>query len=107
MPTVVIGSALDIVERCGVPRFLFVDFPLGNPAGRPWDAAMHRRIVEHGLTLFEAVTEPRTTILSPERWGEDAWRPRFLEVTDENRAELARKGEQLRIDRSTRVRRPE
>ena len=28
MPTVIIGSALDIVERCGVPRFLFVDFPL-------------------------------------------------------------------------------
>ena len=28
--TVVIGSARDIVEECGVPRFLFVDFPLGK-----------------------------------------------------------------------------
>lgn len=107
MPTIVVGSALDIVERCAVPRFLFVDFPLGNPAGRPYDTAMQRRIVEHALTVLESATGPQQTVVSPERWGQDDWRPRFLEVTDDNRAELARKGEQLRIDRSTRVRRPE
>jgi len=27
LPTVIVGSALDIVEHCGVPRFLFTDFP--------------------------------------------------------------------------------
>lgn len=107
MPTVIIGSALDIVEHCGVPRFLFVDFPLGNPAGKPGDRAMQRRIVEHGLDVLASATAPRTTVLSPERWGSDDWRPRFLEVHDGNRAELARMGEQLRIDRSTRARRPE
>ncbi len=34
----------DIVEYCGVPRFLFSDFPLGNAAGRPHDlefASLH------------------------------------------------------------------
>ena len=36
LPTVIIGSALDVVEHCGVPRFLFTDFPLGNPCGHPW-----------------------------------------------------------------------
>ena len=35
--TVVMGCAKDIVEYCGVPRFLFSDFPLGNAAGRPTD----------------------------------------------------------------------
>ena len=30
IPTVVMGCAKDIVEHCGVPRFLFSDFPLGN-----------------------------------------------------------------------------
>ena len=39
IPTVIIGSAWDIVEWCGVPRFLFADRPLGNPCGHPWDAA--------------------------------------------------------------------
>src|SRR4030095_9559329 len=34
--TVVMGCALDIVERCGVPRFLFRDFPLRHSAGRPF-----------------------------------------------------------------------
>ena len=34
IPTVVMGCAKDIVEHCGVPRFLFSDFPLGNAAGQ-------------------------------------------------------------------------
>ena len=49
MPTVIIGSALDIVEHCAVPRFLFVDFPLGNPCGKPWDHPMQQRIVRQGV----------------------------------------------------------
>ena len=43
--TVVIGSARDIVEECGVPRFLFVDFPLGNPCGKPWDFPMQQALI--------------------------------------------------------------
>ncbi len=37
IPTVIMGCAKDIVEHCGVPRFLWSDFPLGNSAGRPFD----------------------------------------------------------------------
>lgn len=37
--TVVMGAAKDIVEYCGVPRFLFSDFSLGNAAARPNDIA--------------------------------------------------------------------
>jgi hypothetical protein len=105
MPTVVLGSARDIVETCAVPRFLFVDFPLGNPCGLPWDSAMQRRIVEHALHLFEAAPGPCTTECSPERWGSDGWRGRYMEITDANRAELAERGEQLRRDRAERERR--
>jgi len=100
MPTVIIGSARDIVEHCAVPRFLFVDFPLGNPCGRPWDAAMQRRIVEQGLMLFETAREPMTTVQAAESWGDDAWRQRYMQVTPENRAELARLGEQRRRQRA-------
>lgn len=107
IPTIVIGSALDIVEECGVPRFLFVDFPLGNPCGRPWDAAMQRRIVEQGLGVLASATASRTTVRCAENWGDDVWRERYMAVTDENRAELAEKGEALRKDRAVRERRPE
>ena len=37
IPTVVLGSGKDIVEHCAVARFLFIDFPLGNPCGKPYD----------------------------------------------------------------------
>lgn len=104
MPTVIIGSALDIVEHCAVPRFLFVDFPLGNPCGKPWDKAMQLRIVRQALALLESAARPLTTERSPERWGDDTWRQRYMEVTPENRAVLARQGEELRRARRQRQR---
>lgn len=102
MPTVIIGSALDIVEHCGVPRFLFVDFPLGNPCGKPWDSQMQSRIATQACALFEQVSQPATTMHSKEQWGSHQWRARYMEVSDENRALLARKGEELRARRATR-----
>ena len=65
IPTVVIGSARDIVEECGVARFLFTDFPLGNPCGRPWDREMQCDIVARSLSLFETASAPRTTVRAP------------------------------------------
>ena len=105
LPTVMIGSALDIVEHCGVPRFLFVDFPLGNPCGKPWDEAMQARIVAQGMSLFETARAPMTTARSTEEWGSHSWRERYLQITDANRAELASKGEALRARRAARERR--
>jgi D-proline reductase (dithiol) PrdB len=69
IPTVIVGSARDIVEECGVPRFLFVDFPLGNPCGKPWDVAMQYDIVGGALELLERAWLPRTTVQRPETWA--------------------------------------
>ena len=96
IPTVIVGSARDIVEECGVPRFLFVDFPLGNPCGKPWDVDMQYRITGGALELLERAWLPRTTVQRPEVWtrGEDdeVWRQRFLRVGDDNREALAAAG---------------
>ena len=105
LPTVIIGSALDIVEHCAVPRFLFVDFPLGNPCGKPWDRAMQDRIVAEALHLLTQAKSSQTTWYCREEWGDDAWKNAFLAVTDANRAELAAKGEALRQNRAKRVKR--
>lgn len=101
IPTVIVGSARDIVEECGVPRFLFVDFPLGNPCGKPWDAAMQSAIVGGALDLLEQAWQPRTTVQRPEVWdeseeGDALWRARFMHVGDDNREALARIGEARR-----------
>jgi D-proline reductase (dithiol) PrdB len=79
--TVVVGSARDIVEECGVARFLFTDFPLGNPCGKPWDVEMQRTIVGYALDMLENATLPRTTVQTPFVWSDDtSWKERYARV---------------------------
>ena len=81
IPTVVIGSARDIVEQCGVSRFVFTDFPLGNPCGKPDDVVMQREIVGMALDLLETARYPRTTIQTPFQWdAQNDWRRTYMEI---------------------------
>jgi hypothetical protein len=93
IPTVICGSARDIVEQASVPRFLFTDFPLGNPTGKPYDAEMQLAITSMGLDLLESARFPRTTVQTPFSWGDDAWRAGFMRVDESNRELLRRAGE--------------
>jgi D-proline reductase (dithiol) PrdB len=70
--TVVMGAARDIVERVGVPRFLFSDFPLGNAAGRPNNPQSQDLTLNLALDLLEHAAEPRTTAQSPLHWSADS-----------------------------------
>lgn len=75
----VFGCARDIVEHCGVPRFVFSDYPLGNPCGRPFDVDNQRAIVELGLGLLETATGPGTTLVAPYEWSVDhSWKDRVF-----------------------------
>ena len=95
--TVVLGSAIDIVEHCGVPRFAFVDFPLGNPCGRPWDRAMQGQVVASAMALFETAAGPRTTLRLPYRWGGDeSWRDNYMAIRDADLKALRQQGEARR-----------
>lgn len=96
IPTVVMGSARDVVEECGVARFLFTDFPLGNPCGKPWDARMQGSIVDMALDLLEHAWAPRTTVQTPFQWLDEDWRKNFMRVDESNREALARAGEERR-----------
>ena len=100
IPTVILGSAHDIVTYCGVPRFYFTDLPLGNPCGKPWDEAMQREIVGGALALLEHAPGPRTVEQADCRWGDDGWRDKYLEVRDEDRAALRASGEARRAERA-------
>jgi hypothetical protein len=90
------GSARDIVEECGVARFVFTDFPLGNPCGKPWDSEMQRSIVGTALDLLERAWVARTTVQTPFRWENDEWRDVFMRVDESNREALALEGEERR-----------
>lgn len=91
IPTVVMGCAKDIVEYCGVPRFLFSDFPLGNPAGRPHDPRSQRETLDLALTLLETAPGPRTTTQNPLRWSDDPdWKLDYSNVERVPKDEIAR-----------------
>ena len=77
-------------------RFVFTDFPLGNPCGKPWDRDMQRSILGIAFDLLERAWMPRTTVQTPFRWGSDTWRDAFFRVDDSNREALARAGEERR-----------
>jgi hypothetical protein len=90
--SVVMGCAKDIVERAGVPRFLFSDFPLGNAAGRPNDLASQDYTLELALCLLEAAPAPRTTVQSPLRWSDDpAWKLDYCSIERLAPEEIARR----------------
>jgi hypothetical protein len=92
IPTVIMGSARDIVEHVGVPRFLFSDFPLGNPAGRPNDPQSQALTLELALRVLESAPAPRTTVQSPLRWSADpAWKLDFSNIALLSPEEIARR----------------
>ncbi len=80
--SVVIGAAKDIVELCGVPRFLFSDFPLGSAAALPNNSKSQDQTVELALRLLETAIGPRTTLQNPQHWsGPRDWRDDYLNLS--------------------------
>lgn len=89
--TVVMGSAKDIVEYVGVPRFLFSDFPLGNSAGRPNDQESQAFTLDLALKLLAAAPAARTTVQSPLKWSDDhVWKADYCNVALLSADEIAR-----------------
>lgn len=73
LPTVSLTSARDITERVRPPRAAFLDFPLGNQAGRPRDPAGQRQILRDVLRLAETAAEPGAIADLPYVWPEPGW----------------------------------
>ena len=74
------GCAKDIVEHCGVPRFVWSDFPLGNSAGRPFDADSQQETLGLALRLLECAPAARTTVHSRQRWPVEGWKQSYLDL---------------------------
>jgi hypothetical protein len=99
--TVVIGSAFDIAATCGTPRFIYNDFPLGNPLGKPYDRDMQRQTVEMALALVESADSAGAIIETPFRWAADEnWKNNYARVDDDNREALLRMGDANRKQRA-------
>ncbi len=89
--TVLMGAAKDIVEYCGVPRFLFSDFPLGNAVAKPNDRSTQDMNFELALRLLESAPVSRTTVQSPLIWSSDpSWKLDYSNLEKLSKQEIAR-----------------
>lgn len=70
-----LASALDIIEAGRAPRTVFVDYPLGHTAGRPFDPEDQKRIVTSALDALASITAPGQIMTLPAHWSDDnTWR---------------------------------
>ncbi|MEJ2587688.1 MAG: hypothetical protein P8165_08945 [Deltaproteobacteria bacterium] len=80
--TVTYTNARDIAASAGNPRQIFLNYPLGNPAGRPHDPENQRRVLRAGLTLLQDAGEPGIIVDLPYTWSDSRkWMEKFM--TDE------------------------
>ncbi len=101
IPTVIMGCAKDIVEHCGVPRFLFSDFPLGNSAGRPFDVPSQTQTLALALQVLESAPAPRTTVQSPLRWSDDAaWKRDYHDLSKLSPEAIAERRKEFEVVKS-------
>ena len=82
IPTVILACARDITANAFPPRAVYLDYPLGNPAGRPFDPENQRAVLGAALDLLESATAPGAIADLPHRWSDDdEWNER---VYDDN-----------------------
>ncbi len=76
VPTVSMTSALDITRKVKPPRALFLNFPLGHQAGKPFEPELQREIAKRALLALEEMKEPGEILMLPYEWlegGDRSW----------------------------------
>ena len=77
--TVTYTNARDIAASAGNPRQVFLNYPLGNPAGRPHDPDNQRDVLRAGFKLLEEADKPGIIVDLPYVWSDStAWIENFM-----------------------------
>jgi len=58
IPTLILGSGMDIMQAGKPPRAQFLNYPLGFEAGKPFDESNQLDILGTALTAFERMKSP-------------------------------------------------
>ncbi len=69
--TVVVSTARDISKQVRPPRTVFVNFPMGNPFGRPFDRVQQRAVLLDALRRLEDARIGGELIDLAYEWGEE------------------------------------
>jgi len=69
--TIVTCSARDIMRIVKAPRNVFVNFPLGQNTGKPFDIELQFNILENTFGALKAINKSSTTVELAYKWSED------------------------------------
>jgi hypothetical protein len=72
IPTLCLGSAFDIFTSGRPPRAVFVDYPLGHSAGKPFDLNDQYNVLRAALFGFETLKEPGQILTLANQWDADS-----------------------------------
>ena len=73
IPTVSISITKDLTEAVGVPRAVFVKWPLGHPLGEPQNAAQQRTLIFAALQLLQKAQTPGLIAEPGYRWRREQY----------------------------------
>ena len=70
IPTVVVSTGRDLSAQVRPPRTVFVNFPMGNSFGKPFDQPQQRAILLDALNALESIRRGGEMIDLPYEWPE-------------------------------------
>lgn len=73
IPTVSISITKDLTEAVGVPRAVFVKWPLGHPLGEAQNAAQQRTLIFDALQLLKSAQTPGIIAEPGYRWRREPY----------------------------------
>ena len=73
LPTVSIGSALDIFQSGKPPRAVFTNYPLGHSAGKPFDEEDQYSIFIQAIDMLKPKETDEAIRVLNNDWGEKIW----------------------------------
>jgi len=74
IPTLCLGSALDILQAGRPPRAVFLDYPLGHSGGKPFDLVVQHSVIRAALHGFETIQRAGGVLTLPNTWATSDWR---------------------------------
>jgi D-proline reductase (dithiol) PrdB len=73
IPTVAISIVKDLTEAVGVPRAVFVKWPLGHPLGEPHNDLQQRTMIYRALKLLLEADKPGIIDEPGYRWRRETY----------------------------------
>ena len=73
--TICLSSARSITESVGAPRAVYLDYPLGQTAGRANNFAEQAQVLESACRGFEEICQPGSIVDLTLQWSaNDDWK---------------------------------